>query len=83
MQEVDVAKRMTQLRVDLGPYEGHMRRRDQPGREGRVKQRRLPRMVDQAVPDVYWAETSKHMLTACAGLSRPREVAWGWLKDLA
>ena len=95
LPEVDVAKRMTQLRFDLGPYEGHMRRRDQPEREGRVKQRRLPRLeeprrscylcglVDSEVPDVYWAETQEHMLITCAGLSRPREVARGWLKDLA
>jgi hypothetical protein len=72
-----------------------MRRRDQPEREGRVKQRRLPRLeeprrscylcglVDSEVPDVYWAETQEHMLTTCAGLSRPREVARGWLNDLA
>ena len=95
LPETDVAKRMTQLRFDLGPYEGHVRRRDQPEREGRMKQRRLPRLeeprracylcglVDPEIPDVYWAETQEHMLTACAGLARPREVARGWLKDLA
>ena len=95
LPETDVAKRMTQLRFDLGPYEGHVRRRDQPEREGRMKQRRLPRLeeprracylcglVDPEISDVYWADTQEHMLTACAGLARPREVARGWLKDLA
>ena len=41
------------------------------------------RGVVDGVPDVYWAETQEHMLTTCAGLARPREVARGWLKDLA
>ena len=95
LPDVRAARRLLQVRLDVGPYDGHMRRRDQVERQGRVKQRRLPRLeeniracylcdqVDSTVPHVYWPETQEHMLVKCTGMHELRERARTLLKEMA